>query len=52
MLNMIHEERRKELGKMLLDIAKYLAAVGFIGSLLTDRLSVAAGISIFAAVVL
>ncbi|PIU84428.1 MAG: hypothetical protein COS67_13290, partial [Deltaproteobacteria bacterium CG06_land_8_20_14_3_00_44_19] len=46
-----HEDRRKELGKMLMDIAKYLATVGFIGSLLTDKLSVAAGISIFAAVI-
>jgi len=36
---------------MLMDIAKYLATVGFIGSLLTDKLSVAAGISIFAAVI-
>lgn len=36
---------------MLMDIAKYLATVGFIGSLLTDKLSIAAGISIFAAVI-
>lgn len=49
---MRNEDRRKELGKMLMDVAKYLATVGFIGSLLTDRLSIASGISIFAAVII
>lgn len=31
-----------------MDIAKYLATVGFIGSLLTDKLNISIGISIFA----
>lgn len=44
---MKNEDRRKELGKMLMDIAKYLATVGFIGSLLTDKLNISIGISIF-----
>ncbi|MBI4753563.1 hypothetical protein HY793_04240 [Candidatus Desantisbacteria bacterium] len=34
---MKHEDRRKELGKMLMDIAKYLATVGFIGNLLAGE---------------
>lgn len=48
---MKNEDRRKELGKMLMDIAKYLATVGFIGSLLTDRLNIVSGVSIFTAVI-
>lgn len=40
---MKHEDRRKELGKMLMDVAKYLATVGLIGSLLTNSLSTLAG---------
>ena len=34
---MKHEDRRRELGKMLMDIAKYLATVGFIGNLLAGK---------------
>lgn len=49
---MRHENRRKELGKMLMDVAKYLVTVGFISSLVTDKLSIGAGISIFVAVII
>jgi len=34
---MKHEDRRRELGKMLMDVAKYLATVGFIGNLLAGE---------------
>lgn len=37
---------------MLMDIAKYLATVGFIGSLVAEKLSFVVGISIFAAVII
>lgn len=49
---MKHGGRRKELGKMLMDIAKYLATVGFVGSLITDQLNIAAGISIIVTVII
>ncbi|MBI1745556.1 MAG: hypothetical protein HYR55_03100 [Acidobacteria bacterium] len=48
---MKHEDRRKELGKMLMDIAKYLATVGFIGSLFTDKLDILTGTTIFISVI-
>ncbi len=40
---MRHDERRKELGRMLMDVAKYLATVGLIGGILTDSLSLIGG---------
>ncbi|MBI4746614.1 MAG: hypothetical protein HY786_08785 [Deltaproteobacteria bacterium] len=43
---MRHEDRRKELGKMLMDVAKYLATVGLIGSVLTNSLNIYGGITI------
>lgn len=49
---MRHEDRRKELGKMLMDVAKYLTTVGFIGSLLTDKLNLYTGISIFGSILI
>lgn len=36
---MKHEDRRHELGKMLLDISKYIVTVGVIGSFITDKLT-------------
>lgn len=48
---MKHEDRRRELGRMLLDVAKYLATVGLIGSFLTHTLSLEMG-AIIALVVL
>ena len=35
-----------------MDIAKYLASVGFIGSLITDKLNISIGISIFVSVII
>ncbi|MDI6735350.1 MAG: hypothetical protein QME42_04005 [bacterium] len=50
---MKHEDRRRELGKMLLDIAKYLATVGFIGNLLAgEKINIMVSVSIFLTVVL
>ncbi|MBI4824741.1 MAG: hypothetical protein HY805_11035 [Nitrospirae bacterium] len=43
---MKHEDRRKELGKMLMDVAKYLATVGLIGSFLTRTLTFEVGLVI------
>jgi len=43
---MRHDERRKELGKMLMDVAKYLATVGIIGSVLTNGLTFIRGLVI------
>jgi hypothetical protein len=43
---MRQDDRRKELGKMLMDVAKYLATVGLVGSFLTDNLTYPAGLII------
>ena len=40
------EDRRKELGKMIMDVAKYLATVGLIGGILTNHLTFANGLAI------
>jgi hypothetical protein len=47
-----YEDRRKELGKMLMDVAKYLATVGLIGSVLTNSLTILGGITITVIVVI
>lgn len=44
---MRHEDRRKEAGKMLMDVTKYLLTVGVIGGVLTEKLSVATGLPLF-----
>ena len=49
---MIHEKRREELGKMIMDVAKYLATVGLIGSFLTNSLTVGTGLIIAIVVLL
>lgn len=36
---MKHKERRKEIGKMFIDVAKYVLTVAFIGRLFTEQLS-------------
>lgn len=36
---MKNEDRRREAGKMFIDIAKYIITVGFIGGILTDKLT-------------
>lgn len=41
---MRQDDRRRELGKMLMDVAKYLATVGLIGGILTDNLSLIGGL--------
>ncbi len=37
---MKHDDRRKETGKMLMDVTKYLLTVGLVGGILTEKLSV------------
>ncbi len=50
---MKHEDRRRELGKMLMDIAKYLATVGFISNLLAgEKINIMVSVSIFVTVAL
>ncbi|MCR4318708.1 MAG: hypothetical protein NUV74_00020 [Candidatus Brocadiaceae bacterium] len=36
---MRHEDRRKESGKMLMDISKYMVTICFIGGIITERIS-------------
>lgn len=43
---MKHSRRRQETGKMLMDVVKYMLTVGFIGSALSERFTVTAGIVI------
>ncbi|WP_447972883.1 hypothetical protein [Nitrospira sp. Kam-Ns4a] len=43
---MRHEDRRRELGRTLLDVAKYLATVGLIGGFLTNTLTTLSGLLI------
>jgi hypothetical protein len=45
-------DRRLELGKMLLDVAKYLATVGLIGGFLTNTLTAPSGLLIAVVVVM
>ncbi|MEK6681828.1 MAG: DUF6722 family protein [Nitrospirota bacterium] len=44
---MKHEERRKESGKMFIDIAKYIVTVGIIGNFLSEKMPLGAAIAIF-----
>ncbi len=44
---MSHEDRRKETGKMLMDVTKYLLTVGIVGGILTERLSTITGVILF-----
>lgn len=50
--DMKHEDRRRELGKVLMDIGKYLATVGLIGNFLTNTLAVQSSIFIIIVVIL
>ena len=43
---MKNADRRKELGRMLMDVAKYLATVGLIGGILTNKLTALTGLAI------
>lgn len=44
---MKHEDRRREAGKMFIDVAKYIVTVGIIGGILTEKMTVIAAIAIF-----
>ena len=44
---MKHEDRRKEAGKMFIDVAKYIVTVGIIGNILSEKMSIAAATAIF-----
>lgn len=44
---MKHEDRRKESGKMLMDVTKYLLTVGVVGSFLTEKISYISAIILF-----
>jgi hypothetical protein len=44
---MKHEDRRREAGKMFIDVAKYIVTVGIIGGVLTEKMSVIAASAIF-----
>jgi len=49
---MKHEDRRREAGKMLMDVTKYLLTVGVIGGALTEKVSVATALALFGIAVL
>lgn len=51
---MKYEERRREIGKMLLKVIEYLLTIALIGGLLTDKITVktTTGIIITVAIVL
>lgn len=44
---MINEDRRREAGKMFIDIAKYFVTVGIIGGIISEKLTVTITIGIF-----
>lgn len=49
---MKHEDRRKEAGKMFIDVAKYIVTVGIIGNLLSEKMSVIAATAIFSVAII
>jgi hypothetical protein len=46
-IEMRQRSRRTELGKMLLDISKYLSTVGIIGGVIIGGLSLKIGVALF-----
>lgn len=44
---MKHEDRRREAGKMFIDIAKYIVTVGMISGILSEKMSVMMATAIF-----
>ncbi len=44
---MKHEDRRKEAGRMFIDISKYIITVGVIGNIVSEKVSALAAVSIF-----
>lgn len=49
---MKHEDRRKEAGRMFIDVAKYIITVGVVGNILSEKMSASAAIAIFIAAVI
>jgi hypothetical protein len=45
---MRHEDRRREAGRMFIDIAKYIATVGVIGGLLSEKMTPAIATALIA----
>lgn len=43
----VNRERRKELGKMILDVTKYLLTVGIIGSTITASITLPMAVLLF-----
>ena len=43
---MRHEDRRKEAGKMFIDVAKYIVTVGVIGNILSEKMSIMEALAI------
>ncbi|MCH8316890.1 MAG: hypothetical protein IIA88_00090 [Bacteroidetes bacterium] len=49
---MKHQERRREAGKMFIDIAKYIVTVGVIGGIVFEKITVIMAIAIFIAAII
>ncbi|MBI4689500.1 MAG: hypothetical protein HY754_04415 [Nitrospirae bacterium] len=49
---MKHKDRRKEIGKALVDIGKYFITVGLVGGVLMDKLTILIGSIMFILAVL
>lgn len=41
---MKHDRRRTKIGEMVVDVAKYLLTIGFIGNIFVEKISVVSGI--------
>mgnify|MGYP007094611878 CR=1 FL=1 len=49
---MKHAKRRIKVGETLMDVAKYLLTIGFIGGIFTEKINVISGIVIILSVVI
>jgi len=47
-----HQDRRKEAGKMFIDISKYIITVGVVGGMAFEKVSVQTAIAIFMVAIL
>ncbi|MDA8215117.1 MAG: hypothetical protein M0Z64_07555 [Nitrospiraceae bacterium] len=45
---MRHEDRRKEAGKMFIDVAKYSITAGILGNVLSEKMNISIMVIIFA----
>jgi uncharacterized membrane protein len=43
---MRHDKRRTKIGEMIIDVAKYLLTIGFIGNVFTEKINIMSGIAI------